>query len=317
MFEGVRRALAFYRFGRKECTQTGWKKHARLQVDHDLSGRVYVVTGANSGIGKELTSHLFSKGAKVYMVCRNEGRGAKAREEIATKHEQRDADLLQVIIADVGVKADVENAVKEISGKENAVDGLVCNAGGMLNEHTLTVDGVETIFASHFLFGTYALSLQMAPLLKKVEDPRIVVVSSGGMYSSPLYSLKRLMDNKAGYNPQLVYAQAKRAQVTLGEFWDTSCPEVPMFVAHPGWTLTPGVEGVYGRVGQWLLSPLRTLWEGTEGLAWLAMTETSNLQKGEFYLDGIVQPKHLHSSTKVPLSKEVKFISDLKDYLKE
>ncbi|CAJ1351785.1 unnamed protein product, partial [Effrenium voratum] len=81
----------FYTYGRKHFTQTGWKAHSAsygngqdLQTKN-LRGRVHVVTGANSGIGREIAEYLVGRGSRVYMVCRNAERGNKAKDEIVEK----------------------------------------------------------------------------------------------------------------------------------------------------------------------------------------------------------------------------------------
>jgi hypothetical protein len=78
----------FFLYGRRNFTQTGWKKHSAQYPSPDpmeamdLAGRSYVVTGANSGLGKEISSYLARKHGRVYMVCRNAKRAAEAKAEI-------------------------------------------------------------------------------------------------------------------------------------------------------------------------------------------------------------------------------------------
>jgi len=310
------RAIAFYNYGRKEFNRKGWLKHARLDLSASLDDKVFVVTGSNSGIGKELATHLHKRGARVYMFCRNKERAEKAREEILKLNEGRSADNLRLVIADMSLYSDVTRAAQEFSNSETALDGLVCNAGALLDKKVLTSEQVETVFASHFLFGGYFLSKMLLPFLKKAEDPRIVFVTSGGMYNAKVEPLKTLIDGPSkGYNGQLAYAKAKRAQVTLASEWARTVEKVKIVSAHPGWTHTPGVDKAYGKFAQWLLSPLRSLWEGTEGIAWCATTETKNLDNGALYLDGLTQPMHLHHSTEVEDQVVKKFMEDLEQFV--
>merc|ERR1712070_26902 len=210
---------------------------------------------------------------------------------------------------------DVEKCVKELSEKwnESSLDGVVCNAGALLSERVETKEGVETTFACHFLFGTYWLGKLSMPLLKQSKDPRLVIVTSGGMYNAKLEPFADLYSGgpAKGFDGQLAYAKAKRAQVVLGERWAKEFPEVKIVSAHPGWTLTPGVQSVYGGVSQWFLSPLRSEWQGTEGIAWLCGTPGENITSGSLYLDAAVQPLHLHKSTKGSPEAEEAFFKDL------
>eukprot|EP00961_Rhodomonas_salina_P271246 3665169-Rhodomonas_salina.2 len=137
----------FYLYGKRECTQTGWqrasKKYAQpdLLADKDLSL-------AGKGIGKEITKFFATKGADVYMVCRSKERGEAAQEELKAECKN---DRLHLIVADVGLEQDVraawvtfESHQKTARGSEPVrLDGLVCNAGALLNEKQLTAENVE------------------------------------------------------------------------------------------------------------------------------------------------------------------------------
>lgn len=307
------RVWAFYNHGRKHFNRRGWLAAKPLPLeDVNLSGKVFVITGANSGIGKMLTGYLFSKGAKVYMVCRDEGRGLAAKAEIEEGPDTFGS--LEVLIGDCAVASDVKRLVLELEGKEAAIDGLVCNAGALLNSKNMTSENVESTFACHFLNGTYLFGQLAMPLLSRSSAGRVIVVTSGGMYTSKLAPWNLCMSGGDQYDGQVAYARAKRAQVTLCEVWkDKFDATVPTVSCHPGWCLTPGVKSVYGTIGQWFLSPLRSEWEGTAGIAWLCVCPISDLSNGELYLDGVTQPKHLHNSTK-PSDDDVEhFVTSLKN----
>ena len=148
----------FYLFGRNHCTRTGWEKAVMRYQKPDiledslrsLAGHVYLITGANTGIGKEITTHLAKKGATVYMVCRNLEKAQKARDEIAQISKSPSVHILQ---CDCSLESDVRKLWKDFEFSQNKVDngaskkirldGIVCNAGALLNEKTLTTEGVE------------------------------------------------------------------------------------------------------------------------------------------------------------------------------
>jgi len=303
----------FYLYGRKNFTQTGYKKHLskykfpvqkspaiRLGQegadDVDLTGKVVIVTGANSGIGKDLATYAAAKGAKLYMFCRSKDRAEKAKKEII---DATSSDTVNIVLVDLGEIASVRNAVQELQNKENKVDVLICNGGVLLNEKQTTEEGNEVTFASHLLGGSYLLSQLLIPQFNASEDPRIIFVSSGGMYNTafPDWSTATSSkDAKHEYNGNLAYAYAKRGQVLLAEEYAKLYPKIKTVTCHPGWTNTPAVDLAYGESKKYL-EPMRTVWQGAEGIGWLMGAKGSDLESGAFYLDRSVQPKHLRPLT--------------------
>eukprot|EP00929_Paragymnodinium_shiwhaense_P117808 TRINITY_DN8905_c0_g1_i1.p2 TRINITY_DN8905_c0_g1~~TRINITY_DN8905_c0_g1_i1.p2 ORF type:complete len:330 (-),score=56.23 TRINITY_DN8905_c0_g1_i1:361-1350(-) len=289
-------ATRFYFYGKKHFTETGWKlnssayKSPDLLNTVDLKGRCFVITGANSGIGRETTEFLASRGGKVYMVCRNAERAEKERQAILEKTKNQN---VHVVIGDCGLAADVRRIVSEIKEKEQSVSCLMCNAGALSNTRTTTADGIETTFATHLLCGTYLLTEEFRPLLEKAEDPRVVVMSSGGMYNVR-YDHERAVGSRGRYDGQLAYAYAKRGQVILCDRWAKAGVDdsIAYVSVHPGWTDTPGVDAAYGSQKKYL-QPMRSLWQGAEGACWLCVAPGSELQSGAFYLDRTPQPTQL------------------------
>mmetsp|Transcript_10415 Transcript_10415/g.27509 ORF Transcript_10415/g.27509 Transcript_10415/m.27509 type:complete len:277 (-) Transcript_10415:1190-2020(-) len=251
----------FYLYGTKHCTQTGYAKHRKeyaeyaddlLETDLSLEGKVYIVTGGNSGVGFEVAQFLASKGAATYLVCRNAKRGEAARQSIAEATGNANVFLL---LGDVSLEADVRSLWAEFERHSSEVrglaalqlDALVTNAGALLNERTLSAEGVEVTFASHLLFGTYLLGKLAIPCLEATEGGRMVVVSSGGMYNTKWPKWERAVSYEGRYDGQLAYAYAKRGQVLLCERWAKAHPSVAFMTSHPGWTATPAVDAAYGR----------------------------------------------------------------------
>ncbi|KAJ1483929.1 hypothetical protein T484DRAFT_1599468, partial [Baffinella frigidus] len=289
-------ASQFFLYGKKHFTQTGYVNHAAKYTKTEqleklnLAGKVFVVTGANSGIGREIAQFLFRQNGRVYMVCRDAGRAAKARLEIIADTSHRDEDLVTVV-ADCSLKADVQRVASTLGRLEPAgVDALVCNAGALLSERTLTKDGVEATFACHLLYGAYGLAKVMEPLLRasaaRGGTPRCVFVSSGGMYttkwptwevgsSSAVVGVKEGEGEVPKYDGQLAYAYCKRAQVRRKPHTETPTSKqiknVSYVSAHPGWTGTPGLVAVYGD-------------KGAGGVCWLSAAP-KRVVGGAFYLD--------------------------------
>lgn len=287
----------FFLYGRRHFTANGWKRASAKYADTlamddvNLTGKHYVVTGANSGCGLELSRFLARRGATLYMVCRSKYRADAAREEVSASSGNPNVHTL---IADVALAADIRAVSKAIAAVAPAIDGLVCNAGALSAERTCTREGVEITFACHLLNGAYLLSQELLPLLKRSTSPRVIFVSSGGMYATPFpgWDVASSSDSPASYDGQLAYAYAKRAQVLLAERLDAEHAKVRFVSCHPGWVDTPGVEHAYG-AGRIALRPMRSLWQGTEGIAWLCSAKLEEIEGGAFYLDRTPQVKHL------------------------
>ncbi|MEN6473744.1 MAG: SDR family NAD(P)-dependent oxidoreductase, partial [Syntrophaceae bacterium] len=107
----------------------------------------YIVTGANSGIGKATAFGLAQKGLRVVMVCRDEGRGRLAREEIIARNGGGNVEL---VIGDLSSCAGVRAAAACILDAAPRIGALINNAGIWLLERTLNADGIEmTFFVNH------------------------------------------------------------------------------------------------------------------------------------------------------------------------
>mmetsp|Transcript_5605 Transcript_5605/g.7370 ORF Transcript_5605/g.7370 Transcript_5605/m.7370 type:complete len:338 (-) Transcript_5605:1044-2057(-) len=297
----------FFFYGKRHFTQTGYHRHVKQYIDPrqssanigtgvqgadgiDMSGKVVVVTGANSGLGKEVATYCAAKGARLYMLCRSKERAESARQEIM---EKTGSDSINVVLVDVGELAQVREAVKSLQEREKKIHTLVCNAGVLLNEKRDSSEGVEATFASHLLGGTYLLSKLLLPQIQEAEEGRIIVVTSGGMYNYKLPSWETLTSTDGRkFDGVSAYAYAKRGQVLLAERWAKLYPDVKIVTVHPGWSDTPAVTEAFGDSTKYL-QPLREPWEGAEGICWLAGTKGDNVQSGEFYLDREIAPKHI------------------------
>lgn len=288
----------FYLYGRKHCTRYGYERSRKARMAGgkpdlldivDATSKVYMVTGANSGVGYEVSLFLARKGAIVNMICRSDKRGEEARRDIVEQSGNKNVILR---VCDCSLESDVRKLCSEFARESTRLDGLVCNAGVLLNEKTLTSETVETTFACHLLFGTYLLGQLSLPLLKATPGSRVIVVSSGGMYNTKFPEWNLATAQEGAYSGNLAYAYAKRGQVLLCERWAEQHEDVKFVTCHPGWTSTPALVEAYGDQKRYL-EPMRTPWEGAEGIAWLCVAPADDLVPGAFYLDREVAPKHL------------------------
>jgi retinol dehydrogenase 14 len=139
-----------------------------------MTGKVCLVTGANSGIGKVTATELARMGARVVMVCRDRRRGDAALAEVkqATGNEQA-----ELMLCDLSSQADIRRFADEFKATHDRLDVLVNNAGVYMRKRTVTVDGIEATFAINHL-GYFLLTNLLLDLLEQSAPSRIVSVSS-------------------------------------------------------------------------------------------------------------------------------------------
>src|ERR1035437_2678813 len=147
----------------------------------DQPGKLVVVTGANSGTGKEAARRLAEAGAHVVMAVRTIARGEQAREEILARHPGAELDVRRIDLADL---ASVGEFADGLIADGVPVDVLVNNAGVMAPPTRMTTaDDFELQFGSNFL-GPLPLPMRLRPLVRAAPAPRVVTMSSGAASTS-------------------------------------------------------------------------------------------------------------------------------------
>jgi NAD(P)-dependent dehydrogenase (short-subunit alcohol dehydrogenase family) len=169
-----------------------------------MSGKICIVTGANSGIGKETALGLTQMGACVVMVCRNAEKGKAALEEIRRESGSSQVDLL---IADMSSQASVRALAEQIQRKYPRLDVLINNAGGAAPARTLSADGIEMTLATNHL-GPALLTLLLLDLLKASAPSRIVNVSSSEAQAARL-DTNDLQFERRKFSGVATYRQSK------------------------------------------------------------------------------------------------------------
>jgi retinol dehydrogenase-14 len=144
-------------------------------VNNQLHGRVVMVTGANAGMGKEISLGLAGLGANLVMVSRDRERGEAARADVQRKTANSNVELL---VADLSSQQSIRQLVREFAARHDRLHVLVNNAGMSVPGRQETVDGLETIFATNHL-APFLLTNLLLPVLKAGAPSRIVIVSSG------------------------------------------------------------------------------------------------------------------------------------------
>ena len=139
-----------------------------------IKGKTCMITGANTGIGKETARQIAGLGAHVIMVCRNQEKGIQAKEDIIQTTENENIDLL---ICDLASLKDVKRFTDEFLQTHTNLHVLINNAGVFHMKRTTTQDGYESTFAVNYLAHYYLTEL-LLPLLKKSSPSRIINLSS-------------------------------------------------------------------------------------------------------------------------------------------
>ena len=277
--------------------RTGFRIHALRfapeDLDVDLSGRRCLVTGANSGIGFEVSLALADLGAEVVLLCRNRERGEQAAERIRSETGSRRVSLEVLDVSDLA-------AVRQVGARlaQSPVDVLIHNAGVLPDARIETREGLELTFATH-VAGPFLLTRLLEPRLRESKDARVIWVSSGGMYTRRLSLRDPNWQRRRRYDGTLAYAETKRAQVVLAELIAEALAGTSVVVnsMHPGWADTPAVRSSLPRFHRVMQAVLRTTAEGADTVVWLAAAPRAREWSGHFFFDREPRRAHILSGT--------------------
>jgi len=168
-----------------------------------LQGKICIVTGSNSGIGKETAIALAEKGATVIMLVRNKEKGEAARNEIV---ENTGNDSIELMLCDLALTSEIKRFAQEFGNKYSRLDVLVNNAGAVFSKREVTEEGLERTLAVNYI-APFILTHELLPILKTSSPSRIINISSG-LHKSAKINLDDIQ-NEHGYKSRKVYGQAK------------------------------------------------------------------------------------------------------------
>jgi NAD(P)-dependent dehydrogenase (short-subunit alcohol dehydrogenase family) len=203
----------------------------------DLSGKVAVVTGANSGIGYETARALAEKGADVVMACRNLQKGNEAAEQIRALDPRGSVEVMQLDLADLDSVREFAEAFK---AQHDRLDLLINNAGIMMTPYGKTAQGFEQQFGVNHL-GHFALTGLLFERIKETPGSRVVTVSST-YHRLGKIDFDDLHCEEKAYGRQTAYGQSKLANLLftyeLQRKMDRAGLDMVAVAAHPGWSET-------------------------------------------------------------------------------
>jgi NAD(P)-dependent dehydrogenase (short-subunit alcohol dehydrogenase family) len=197
----------------------------------DLDGRTFLVTGANTGIGKETARALAARGAAVLLACRSQENGRKAIDEIVAQTDNRRLDLLEL---DLGDLASVRACAEAALARDEPLHALINNAG-LAGRRGMTNSGFEMAFGTNHV-GPFLLTSLLLDRLRQSAPARIVNVASTAHYGANGIDFEAVRKPTRTVTGMREYSVSKLANVLhaqeLGRRLEGT--EVTTYCLHPG-----------------------------------------------------------------------------------
>ena len=252
----------------------------------DLTNKLCIVTGANSGIGKETARRFAADGAYVIMICRNEQRAKAARQDII---EDTANSGIEIILADLAVQDDVRSAADQINRKFDQIDVLVNNVGLIASEREETIDGIEKTLAVNHL-APFLLTHVLWDGLQQSEDARIINVSSEvHKRAANVFDLDNLQLTE-NYSAMKAYGISKLCNVMFTHELAkrTKNSTMTTYSLHPGVVGTQLAEeaGWGMKLFYWIGKPfMRSPASGAATTIYLATSDEVTSMNGRYFKD--------------------------------
>ncbi len=213
----------------------------------DLSGKVAVITGANSGLGLQIAAVLVARRADVVMAVRDQAKGERAAEEIRRAMPEA---CIEIMALDLASQVAIRSFADAFAGTHDRLDMLINNAGIMAIPHRVTADGFEMQFGTNHL-GHFALTGLLLSLILQTPKARVITVSSGA------HILGRIdfddLQSERSYSKWGAYGQSKLANLLFAYELQRKLAAAGSgaisVAAHPGYAATnlqavgPAMEG--------------------------------------------------------------------------
>lgn len=209
----------------------------------EMDGKVVLVTGGNTGIGKQTAVQLAQKGATVAITSRSIEKGAAASAEIVKRSGVREVPVFGL---DLGSFASVRDCAESVLGKFDRLDVLVNNAGALLSDQRTTQEGFEMTLGGNHL-GTFLLTTLLLERLRTTGNARVVTVGSIAHRGANGIVLADF-GHQDGYRGMTAYSKSKLANILfareLAKREKAAGSDVSSFAVHPG-----GVRSEFGLGG--------------------------------------------------------------------
>lgn len=265
-----------------------------------MGGRVVLVTGATSGIGRVVATALAGAGDTVLVSGRDPDKVASVVDQISARGGRAVGE-----VADLSSLHASRQMARRVAAAHPQLHALIHCAGGLQRSRQRSDDGYELTVATQVL-APFMITAELGSALAAGAPSRIITVSSGGAYASKL-SVAALEDPPEPYRGAAVYSQAKRAQIVLAGCWAQRLAPlgVAVHVMHPGWVDTPGLVAGMPRFHTVMGPLLRSAEEGADTVCWLASAPPDLLGTGQLWLDRHPRsPYHLPRTREAPAERE-------------
>ena len=269
-----------------------------------LTGKIVVITGGNTGLGKDVASDLAKRGAIVIIACRNKEQGEETARKI---NKDVGNSAVKFMFIDMASLDSIKNFANTFLADYSKLDCLICNAGvwSPMEKELKTIDGYEIHFGTNHL-GHHFLVKLLTDTLKTTIDSRVVIVSSGLMSSGvvdleniDVYNGRKsdpINVKRPSYAPR-GYCDTKLMNGLFAKQLASNEKNITTVAVCPGWCKTNLARNVsipiYKRL---LFLPfmfmfMRTSNQGANNIIYCAIQDVSQLQGGGFYRDGAILEK--------------------------
>jgi retinol dehydrogenase 14 len=248
-----------------------------------MKGKIILLTGFTSGIGKATAIQLAGTGATLGLVCRNLEKGEEVAHELVRSSGN---SALHLFTADLSSQKEIRKVAEEIRSTFDHIDILINNAGAIQPKRILTVDCIETTFATNHL-AYFLLTHLLLDLLKASPSGRIINLASEAQKMGTINFED--LNYQFGFTPIRAYSQSKLANIifTYELSRHLAGTNITVNCMHPGVVRTnfgKTLDGFFIK----LLFPLfrsfmRTPEKGAETLVWLATSDEAQRYTGMYF----------------------------------
>lgn len=248
----------------------------------DMTNKLCVITGANSGIGFETAKALAQKGAYIVMVCRNEDKAIEAKNSILSSIA--DAGIA-IVLCDFSSQKEIRSAAAEITSRYKKIDVLINNHGFIASERRETVDGIEATFGVNHI-GYFLFTNLLLDNIKVAKSARIINVASDAHRAGEFDPENLQLENN--FNAMKAYGNSKLFNILFTkELADrVSNTNVTVNCLHPG-----VVRSNFGQSGSWWVSVFYKIFalfmtsnkEGAETSIYLASSDEVAEVNGAYF----------------------------------
>lgn len=250
----------------------------------DLSEKVIIVTGGNSGLGYASVKAFAEKGARVIMACRSTEKGEKAKISIGEVQGE-----VVVMPLDLSDRVSIHQFAQAFNKQFLRLDILLNNAGVMMRPYALSLCGVESQLAVNYL-GHFMLTCLLLNVIVQTPHSRVVSISSLAHRKGTLQLDDINYSDGKSYEPMVAYRRSKLANLyfayELQRFFDTYTIDSISVAAHPGVVPTNIMNHRFPKVTQWFIRPLAYLFLQKVSVGVLAQIRASvdtQVKGGQFF----------------------------------